>query len=67
LASTVLVFQHQLDRLRGGAIVFNQQYAHASPLLRRAGSRLARRSGGPWKNAFDKLIRNTNDAMVNKT
>jgi hypothetical protein len=33
LASTVLVFQHQLDRLRGGAIVFNQQYAHASPFF----------------------------------
>ena len=27
-----LGFEHQLDRLRGGAIVFNQQNAHASPL-----------------------------------
>src|SRR5208283_4457566 len=24
-------FEHQLDRLRSGAIVFDQQYAHASP------------------------------------
>jgi len=28
-----LGFRHQLDRLRGGAIVFNQQYAHASPFF----------------------------------
>ena len=27
-----LGFQHQLDRLRDGAVVFNQQNAHASPL-----------------------------------
>ena len=27
-------FEHQFDRLRGGAIVFNQQYAHAGPLPR---------------------------------
>ncbi len=47
-----LGFEHQLDRLRCGAIVFNQQYAHASPLPRREGSRSARRSGGPWKNAL---------------
>ena len=52
-----LGFEHQLDRLRGGAIVFNQQYAHASPLPRRAGSRSARRSGGPRKTPWDKLIR----------
>jgi hypothetical protein len=32
-----LRFEHQLDYLRGGAIVFDQQYAHSnSPLLRRA-------------------------------
>src|SRR5262249_1139262 len=62
-----LGFEHQLDRLRGGAIVFNQQNAHASPLPRREGSRSARRTGGPWKTPWDKLIRHTNDAMVNKT
>ena len=27
-----LGFEHQLDRLRDGAVIFNQQYAHASPL-----------------------------------
>jgi len=27
-----LGFQHQLDRLRDGAVIFYQQYAHASPL-----------------------------------
>src|SRR6266567_1427277 len=27
-------FEHQFDRLRGGAIVFNQQYAHTNPLSR---------------------------------
>ncbi len=32
-----LRLEHQLDRLRRGAIVFDQQYAHASPLPRRAG------------------------------
>jgi len=62
-----LGFEHQFDRLRGRAIVFDQQYAHASPLFRRTGSRSARRGGGPWKNAIDKLIRDTNDGMVNKT
>ena len=44
-----LGFEHQLNRLRGGAIVFNQQYAHASPLPRRFRLRSARRSGGPLK------------------
>src|ERR1700720_441885 len=29
-----LGLQHQLDRLRGGAIVFNQQYAHPNSLSR---------------------------------
>ena len=29
-----LGFEHQFDRLRGGAIVFNQQYAHANWLSR---------------------------------
>jgi hypothetical protein len=53
--------------LRGGAIVFDQQNAHAGPLLRRTGSSSARRGGGPWKNAKDKLIRDTNERMVNKT
>jgi hypothetical protein len=33
--------------LSGGAVVLNQQYAHASPLPRRFGLRSARRSGGP--------------------
>ena len=41
--------QHQLDGLSGGAVVLNQQNAHASPLPRRAGLRSARRSGGPQK------------------
>ncbi len=27
-----LGLEHQLDRLRDGAVIFNQQYAHASPL-----------------------------------
>ena len=27
-----LGFEHQLDALRGRAVIFNQQYAHASPL-----------------------------------
>src|SRR6202042_649129 len=27
-----LGFEHQLDRLRDGAVIFYQQYAHASPL-----------------------------------
>src|SRR5262245_36460631 len=27
-----LGFEHQLNRLRSGAVIFNQQYAHASPL-----------------------------------
>jgi hypothetical protein len=27
-----LGLQHQLDRLRDGAVIFYQQYAHASPL-----------------------------------
>src|ERR1700752_4344714 len=44
-----LGFEHQFDRLRGGAIVFDQQNAHASPLLRRTGSRSVRHGGGPWK------------------
>jgi len=35
--------------LRGGAIIFDQQNAHASPLLRRTGANTARRGGGPWK------------------
>jgi hypothetical protein len=29
--------EHQLDRLRGGAIVFNQQYAHVRVSLQRKG------------------------------
>ena len=33
-----LGLQHQLDRLRRGAIVFNQQNAHASPLFAASGS-----------------------------
>jgi hypothetical protein len=33
--------------LSGGAVVLNQQNAHASPLPRRFGLRSARRSGGP--------------------
>src|SRR5262249_43202542 len=41
-----LRLQHQLNRLSGGAVVLNQQNAHASPLPRRFGLRLARRSGG---------------------
>jgi hypothetical protein len=43
-------FEHQLDRLRGGAIVFNQQNAHASPLyppLRASGRR--EKTAAPWK------------------
>ena len=28
-----LGFEHQLDRLRSGAVIFYQQYAHASPLI----------------------------------
>src|SRR6516225_328407 len=44
-----LGFEHQLNRLSGGAIVLNQQYAHASSLPRRFGLRSARRSGGPRK------------------
>ena len=49
-----LGLQHQLDRLSGGAVVLNQQYAHASPLPRRFGLRSARRSGGPSKTLWDK-------------
>src|SRR4029079_12716067 len=33
-----LGLEHQLNRLRSGAIVLNQQDAHASPLLPSAGS-----------------------------
>src|SRR5262249_26167714 len=44
-----LGLHHQLDRLSGGAVVLNQQYAHASPLPRRFWRRSARRSGGPPK------------------
>src|SRR5947209_15440975 len=51
-----LGFQHQLDRLRDGAVIFYQQYAHASPL-----SSPLRASGRPHKrhtqNAFEQLIR----------
>jgi len=35
--------------LRSGGIVFDQQNAHAGPLLRRTGLSSARRGGGPWK------------------
>jgi len=37
-----LGFEHQLERLRGGSIVFNNQYAHASPLRRGLDSSLVR-------------------------
>ena len=33
-----LGFEHELDRLGGGAIVLDQQNAHVSPLLAAAGS-----------------------------
>src|SRR5207302_7057398 len=39
-----LGFEHQLDRLRGRAIVFNQQNAHASPLPR------------PWAYLHDRYL-----------
>jgi hypothetical protein len=52
--------------LRRGAIVFNQQNAHAMPLLRRAGSRSAAAAAASGKR-LAQLIRDTNGAMVNKT
>src|SRR5262249_49837270 len=33
-----LGFEHQLNRLSGGTVILNQQYAHPSPLPRRLGS-----------------------------
>ena len=50
-----LGLQHQFDRLRDGAVIFYQQYAHASPL-----SSPLRASGRPHlrhSNAFAQLIR----------
>ena len=62
-----LGLEHQLDRLRSGTIIFDQQYAHASPFPRRAGLRSARPDGGPRKTPWDKLIRDCKRGMVNKT
>jgi hypothetical protein len=53
-----LGFEHQLDRLRGGAIILDQQYAHASPLPRRFRAKgSAGRNGGPMKTLWEKPIR----------
>jgi hypothetical protein len=41
-----LGFEHQFNRLRRGAVVFDQQYAHANPPPGRPGLRSARRTGG---------------------
>src|SRR6202790_3276383 len=52
-----LGFQHQFDRLRDGAVIFYQQYAHASPLMVAApGVRSAALLCGT-QNAFEQLIR----------
>src|SRR5262245_27090267 len=61
-----LGLQHQLNRLSSGAVVLNQQYAHASPLPRRVGLRSARRSGGPRKRIGTNPGRNLNDAWLTK-
>ncbi len=55
-----LGFQHQLDRLSGGAVVLNQQHAHASPLPRRVGLRSAGRRRRPSKTLWDKPSRKLN-------
>ena len=47
-----LGFEHQLDRLRSGAVVLNQQDAHASPLLRRCGLKVGTPQRRPVKNAL---------------
>ncbi len=52
-----LGFEHQFDRLRDGAVIFYQQYAHASPLMVAApGVRSAALLCGT-QNAFEQLIR----------
>src|SRR5450759_3810943 len=44
-----LGFEHQLDRLLSGAIVFNDQYAHASPFRRALTLKVGRSIGGLGK------------------
>src|SRR5262249_44350657 len=58
-----LGFEHQLDRLRRRAVVFDQQHAHANPLLAALGSdrrAAAAASETPW----DKSIRNANEEWL---
>ena len=61
-----LGLEHQLDALRGRAVVFNQQNAHASPLLAATGPSGRAALAAPRKNALGQLIRHYT-AMVNKT
>ena len=49
-----LGFEHQLDRLRSGAIVFNDQYAHASPFRRDLRLKVGRPIGG-LRNFWDRV------------
>ena len=44
-----LGLEHQLDALRGGAVVFDQQYAHAKSPSSPRGLRSARRMAAPRK------------------
>src|SRR5581483_9298932 len=63
-----LGLEHQFDRLRSGAIVLNQQDAHASPLLRRCGLKFGSPQGRPRetpvKPPWDAPIRNLNGAWL---
>jgi hypothetical protein len=46
-----LGLEHQLDRLSSGAVVLNQQYAHASPLPRRTGLKVGTPQRRPLKRS----------------
>src|SRR6185295_17501043 len=59
-----LGFEPLLDRLRRRAIVFNQQNAHASPLLRPLGS--GRQAERPCKTPWDNSIRHATGQWLTK-
>jgi hypothetical protein len=61
-----LGLEHQLDGLRRGAVVLNQQYAHASPSPRRTRLRSARHSRRPRKTPWDKSIRHATEQWLTK-
>ena len=61
-----LGLEHQFDRLRCGAVVLNQQNAHASPLFRRCGAKDGTPERRPFKRLATIRFGNVTPGMVNK-